>query len=95
MARFITLLRFTAQGAKNIKKSPARAAAFRKAAAKRGVKVESQLWTAGAYDGLIVLSAANEAKVLGAVASLAAQGNVHTETLRAFDVAEFAAITAG
>ena len=92
MARYVTLIRFTPQGVKNLKQSPARATAFCKAAAKVGVKVEAQLWTTGDYDGILILNAANETKVLGLIAKLAAQGNVSTQTLRAFDAKEFAAI---
>ena len=92
MARYVSLIRFTPQGVKNIKKSPLRAAAFRKAAAKAGVKVEAQLWTTGAYDGILILSAASETKVLSVVTALAAAGNVSTQTLQAFDAKEFKAI---
>jgi uncharacterized protein with GYD domain len=69
MARYVSLIRFTDQGARAAKKSAARALAFRKAAKKAGITVEAQLWTA--------------------VAQLVAQGNVRTETLRAFDAKEF------
>src|SRR5262249_14778603 len=55
MARYLTLIRFTEQGAKTIKKSTARAADFRAAAEKVGVKVEAQYWTTGAYDGVLIL----------------------------------------
>ena len=92
MARYVTLLKFTEQGAKNIKKSTERATAFRDAAKKAGVNVESQLWTAGAYDGALVLSG-DEKNVLRALAELAAQGNVRTETLQAFDAEQFRAMT--
>ncbi len=92
MTRYAILIRFTQQGAKAIKKSPARAVAFSNAAAKAGVKVEAQLWTTGAYDGLLILSTDTEARVLNLVAGLVAAGNVSTETLRAFDAKEFAAI---
>jgi uncharacterized protein with GYD domain len=92
MARYVTLLKFTEQGAKNIKKSAERAAAFRDAAKKAGVNVETQLWTTGAYDGALVLSG-DEKNVLRALAELAAQGNVRTETLRAFDAEQFRAMT--
>jgi uncharacterized protein with GYD domain len=94
MARYVSLIRFTPQGVKNLKQSPTRAAAFRKAAEKVGVKIETQLWTVGAYDGILVLSAANETKALKAIAMLAAQGNVSTQTLQAFDAKEFAAVVA-
>lgn len=92
MARYVSLLRFTAQGGRKLKQSPARAAAFKKAAEKSGVKVELQLWTTGAYDGILILNAANETKALNAIARLVATGNVSTETLQAFDAKEFAVI---
>lgn len=92
MARYVSLLRFTPQGVRNIKKSPARAAAFRKAAEKAGVKVEAQFWTTGAYDGVLILSAASETMVLSVIAALAASGNVSTQSLQVFDAKEFKAI---
>ena len=94
MARYISLLRFTPQGIKNLKQSPARAAAFRKAAEKAGVKVEAQLWTVGAYDGILILNAPDEKSALKAIATLAAAGNVTTQTLQALDGKEFAAVVA-
>lgn len=57
MARYISLLRFTEQGAKNIKKSTNRAHDFDKLAAKAGVKVEGQYWTMGKCDGVLILTA--------------------------------------
>ena len=92
MARYVSLLRFTAQGVKNLKQSPARATAFGQAAEKAGVQVEMQLWTTGAYDGILILNAASEVKALNAIARLVATGNVTTQTLQAFDAKEFAAI---
>jgi uncharacterized protein with GYD domain len=89
MARYITLLKFTEQGAKNIKKSTARAHAFDKLAEKAGVKVEGQYWTMGRYDGVLILSASDETKVLHLLTALAALGNVRTETMQAFVDREF------
>lgn len=89
MARYIALLKFTEQGAKNIKKSTARAHAFDKLAAKAGVKVEGQYWTMGRFDGVLILSASDETKVLHMLAALAALGNVHTQTMQAFVDTEF------
>ena len=60
MARYVTLIRFTDQGARNLKKSTDRAQAFRKAAEKSGLTVETQLWTTGSYDGVLVLSGEDE-----------------------------------
>ena len=92
MARYIALLKFTEQGAKNLKKSTARAHAFDKLAAKAGVKVEGQYWTMGRFDGVLILSASDEQKVLHLLTSLAALGNVRTQTMHAFVDSEFDAI---
>ena len=92
MAKYVSLLKFTQQGVHSLKDSSARAAAFGKAAEQAGVKVEAQLWTAGEYDGILILSADDETKVLATIAKLAALGNVQTHTLQAFDATQFAAI---
>ena len=89
MTRYIALLTFTEQGARDIRKSTARAHAFDKLAEKAGVKVEGQYWTIGAYDGVLILSASDETKVLHLLTSLAAQGNVRTHSLQAFEDGEF------
>jgi uncharacterized protein with GYD domain len=95
MVRYLCLLRFTSPGVRDLKKSPGRAAAFRKAAEKAGVKVETQLWTTGTYDGVLILSAANQSTALKAITKLAAAGDVTTNTLQAFDAKEFSAIAGG
>ena len=92
MARYITLLRFTEQGAKNIKNSASRAHNFSDLAAKAGVKVEGMYWTTGAYDGAIILSAESDQKILHVLTDLAALGNVRTQTMQAFTDKEFEAV---
>jgi uncharacterized protein with GYD domain len=89
---YLSLLTFTDQGARNFKQSPQRATAWRQQVEATGVKVLAQLWTAGAYDGVLLLQGESEQKVLVALAQLASLGNVRTHSLRAFDVQEFAAI---
>ncbi len=89
MARYISLLRYTEQGAKNIKQSTTRAHAFDELAAKSGVKVEGQYWTMGKYDGALILSADSEQKVLHLLTELASLGNVRTSTMQAFEDKEF------
>lgn len=84
MARYVALLKFTEQGAKNIKKSTARAHNFDKLAAQSGVKVEGQYWTLGRYDGVLILNAPNEQAILHLLAELVSLGNVRTETMQAF-----------
>lgn len=89
MPSYIALLTFTEKGAKEIKKSTNRAHQFDTLAEKSGVKVIGQYWTLGSIDGVLILSASDETKVLRMLASLAALGNVRTQTLRAFVDSEF------
>lgn len=92
MCRYITLLHFTDKGSSHIKESTARAHAFDEIAAKSGVQVEGQYWTIGNYDGVLVLTADNEHKILHLLAELAARGNVRTTTMQAFTDKEFETI---
>ena len=92
MARYISLLRFTEQGAKSMKKSTTRAHNFDKVAAKAGVKVEGQYWTMGKYDGVLILTADTEEQVLHMLTLLAGLGNIRTNTMQAFVDKEFDAI---
>jgi uncharacterized protein with GYD domain len=95
MPKYISLLRYTEKGARAIQDSPKRAQSFAKAAARAGVKVEAQYWSVGAYDGILILSAATAEQALHCVSELAAAGNVRTETLQLFGAEEFAAIVNG
>ena len=92
MARYIALLRFTSQGAKDLKHSTRRAHEFDKTAKKAGVKIEGQYWTMGAYDGVLIIRADSEKKALHMLTELAATGAVQTRTLQAFTDKEFDAI---
>ena len=92
MARYITLLKFTDKGSSHIKESTTRAHAFAALAAMAGVTVEGQYWTTGRRDGVIILNADNEGKILRVLTELASLGNVHTETMQAFTDKEFDAV---
>lgn len=92
MATYVALLKFTAQGAQNIHESPHRAASFKSTAKKVGAKISHLLWTMGAYDGVIVFEASDDAVATGLMTSLSTLGNVSTTTLRSFNAVEFAAI---
>ncbi|MCG8407362.1 MAG: GYD domain-containing protein [Phycisphaerales bacterium] len=92
MSKYVVLAKFTEKGLANIRQSPDRAVDFRAAAEKAGVKVETQLWTAGPYDGLLILDAPDETTAAGAVLGLSNAGNISTCMLRAFDAHEFKAV---
>ena len=88
MATFITTIKFTEKGIQGIQESPKRAAAFRAAAKKMGVKVTDIYWTLGYFDGLIVFDAPDDETATAAMLQLSSQGNVHTTTARAFGSTE-------
>ena len=88
MATFITTLHFTEQGIKAVRDTCERAATFKAAAKKLGVKVTGQYWTLGAFDGVIVCEAPDEATATAALLHLGSLGNIRTQTARAYDAAE-------
>ena len=88
MATFITTIKFTQQGIKGIGETTKRAAAFKAAAKKLGVKVTDIYWTLGDNDGLLILEAPDDETATTALLHLGATGHVHTTTVRAFTAAE-------
>jgi uncharacterized protein with GYD domain len=88
MATFITTIQFTEQGVRGIQDTCSRAVAFKAAARKMGVKVSGIYWTLGTFDGVLVTEAPDEESVTAALLHLGSQGNVRTQTVRAFDTAE-------
>jgi uncharacterized protein with GYD domain len=88
MATFVTTLKFTQQGIENIQESPKRAAAFKSAAKKMGVKVTDIYWTLGGFDGVVIMDAPDDETATAAMLHLSSQGNVQTTTARAFDASE-------
>jgi uncharacterized protein with GYD domain len=92
MARFITTLRFTEKGVQGVQDTCRRAAAFKASAKKLGIKVSQLYWTLGAYDGVIVFEADDDETATAAMLHLSSQGNVQTQTVRAFDAGEMQGI---
>jgi uncharacterized protein with GYD domain len=89
MATYIALLKYTAQGIANIKDSPSRLDWGRKAFKKSGVKIKDTYLTMGRYDLLCVIEAPDDESYAKALLTLGSQGNVQTETLKAFSEAEY------
>ena len=88
MATYITLMKFTDQGIRNIKDSPKRAEAFRSAAKRADCTVKEMLWTVGKYDVVVTIEAPDDATATALLLSAGKLGNVSTQTLRAFTAAE-------
>lgn len=94
MPTFISTLKFTEKGIQEIRETGKRAAAFKTAAKKMGVKVTGEYWTLGYFDGVIVFDAPDDETAAAAMIQLSGQGNVHTTTSRAFQVNEIDKVVA-
>jgi uncharacterized protein with GYD domain len=84
MPTYITLLRWTQQGASRLKDSPSRLDAGREAFKKLGAEIKDVYLTLGRYDLVCMIEAPDDETAAKALLSLGSQGNVHTETLKAF-----------
>ena len=84
MPTYIVLGNFTDQGIRNIKESPKRESAFRNLCEKAGATVKDAYRTMGRYDVAAIVDAPNDVTMNAIVYSLGSQGNLRTETLRAF-----------
>ena len=84
MPTYITLLRWTQQGISNVKDSPSRLDAGRETFKKRGITFKESYLTMGQYDLVQVIEAPDDETLASALLALAAQGNVQSETLKAF-----------
>lgn len=92
MIRYLTLIQFTDQGARNVDKSLDRASEFGKSVSDVGGSLISQTWTIGQYDGCVIFEAPDEAIGSALLVKLAKDGNVRTQTMRCYDNQEFAGI---
>ncbi len=89
MPTYIALLNWTQQGASRLKESPKRLDAARKAYKKVGAEIKDVYLTFGRYDLVCVIEAPDDKAYARAVLGLASQGNVTTESLRAFGEEEY------
>ena len=89
MPTYVTLVRYTDQGIRNIKESPARLEAAKKAARAAGAEIKSFLLALGSYDIILTVDAPNDETAARLVLSIGSLGNVRTDTLRVFDETEF------
>ena len=88
MSTFVTLIKWTDQGVRNVKDTTKR---YRQALAlveKMGVKERSIFWTIGQYDIVFIVDAPDQETVAAAMLAVASKGNVRTEILPAYSVDE-------
>ena len=89
MPTYLTLLRFTQQGVEKIKESPARLDRARQAFQSMGAEIKAFYLVLGQYDAVVISEAPNDEVVGQLVLVIGSQGNVRTETLRAFTEEEY------
>ncbi len=94
MGHYVSLLRYTPQGASKIKESPARLDAARRAAEAAGGKIHSWFLTMGKYDAVIIAEFPSDDAAAKFMLNTGALGNVTTQTMKAFNEAEFRKIVA-
>lgn len=90
MPTFVSLLKLTEQGIKNIKDAPARVEEGIKAVEKAGGKCVGFYALMGEYDYLIIGEAPSDEIMVAYMLGLGTLGNVKTTTMRAFTKEEFA-----
>lgn len=88
MQTYIALMTFTEKGSKDLKKTTARAAAFKKLAKEHGVNVKKTYWLSGQFDIMHVIEVEDNDAAMVHSLSLMALGNVRTQTFRAYDKSE-------
>ncbi len=89
MAKYISLVKYTAKGIENIKESPNRLDAVKQLCESMGAKVEGFYLTMGRYDIIMITDAPNPETVTKIILTITSGGAVSTETLLAFPEEEY------
>jgi uncharacterized protein with GYD domain len=84
MARFVSLLNWTDQGAKTAADTVNRAEAAKKVASDMGGSLEIY-WTMGQYDMVAITEFADDETAVAFLAKVSSLGHVRSQTMRAFD----------
>jgi uncharacterized protein with GYD domain len=95
MATYVTLLKYTDQGIKAIKEGPSRLEKARQALKSMGGEVKSFHLVQGRYDAIVFVEAPNDEVVAKFALAVGSQGNVRSETMRAFNEEEYRRIVSG
>ena len=94
MPTYVSLCKWTEQGVQNARESTRRAEQAKAAVRKLGGKLTTILWTQGTYDLIAISEFPDEQSAMAFLLTLGGQGNVRTETLRAYSAQDMEAIFA-
>ena len=89
MPTYISLLHFTQDGVKNIKDSPARLDEAKKVFQSMGAELKAWYLTLGEYDAVVIAEAPDDETGTKLLLMIGSQGNIRTETFRAFTEDEY------
>jgi len=94
MATYISLLRFTEEGIKSIKASPARLDAAKQAFQAMGAELKEFYLVMGQYDMVVISEAPDDQTVAKLALAIGSAGAIRTETFRAFTEEEYRKVVA-
>jgi uncharacterized protein with GYD domain len=94
MVTYVGLMSFTEKGIQNIKGTTQRAAAAKEVAGRFGVNMREIFWTMGDVDMVCIVEAQDEKSLTAFNLAIASQGNVRTQSLRAWTADEMEQILA-
>ncbi|GAC1355150.1 MAG: GYD domain-containing protein [Variovorax sp.] len=94
MVTCVGLMSFTDKGIQTLKDTTKRAAAAKEMAKKSGVNMRELVWTMGEYDLVCILEAEDEKALAAFSLAMAMQGNVRSQSLRAYSASEMDSILA-
>jgi len=89
MPAYIALCQWTQKGIENVKDSPNRLDAAKKAFKAAGGKLTGFYMTLGQYDFVVMSEFPDDESAAKAILSIATGGNFRSESLRAFSEAEY------
>jgi uncharacterized protein with GYD domain len=89
MPTYLSLINFTDQGIRNIKDSPKRLDATKRALQKLGGQLKSFYLTQGSFDGVLIFELPTEEALTTFLLTTGAAGNVRTTTVLAFTEEEY------
>ena len=95
MPTYVTFFKYTEQGIKNIKESPSRLEKAKQTLKSLGGELKSFHLVQGRFDAIVFSEAPNDEVAAKFALATGAQGNVRTETVRAFTEEEYRRIISG
>lgn len=84
MPTYVTLLRWTGQGVRNVKDTTKRYEDGLALSEEMGAKILAFYWTTGRYDAVAISEAPDDETASAVSLAIGSEGNVKTETLRAY-----------